>query len=210
MSQETMRPAAEILLIAAAEIERVLDLNDRPDLPTPCEAWSVRDVVAHCSGSLLRTVENRLHLFTPEDNQGDVDERAQWPFADVRAELVKTAGPAASIIDSAGGKLDGIGLGVWVHAGDLRDAIGLADPYAGPGLELGVPLLVERSARKKSFSLTVDLGDGLLVLGDGTGGPSGTLDTDPDTFVRLTAGRQPDPGKYQLSGLPAEDLILFF
>ncbi len=67
-----MSPAAEILLIATVESERVLDLNpDGLDLPTPCEAWSVRDVVAHCSGSLLRAVESRLHRFTREDNQKD-------------------------------------------------------------------------------------------------------------------------------------------
>lgn len=210
MSPDELRPAAEILLVAVSEFERVLDQEPIDlDLPTPCEAWSLRDVVAHCSGSLLRAVENRLHLFTPEDNQGDVDERRAWPFADVRAELIKTAGPAASIIDSAGGRLDGIGLGVWVHAGDIRHAVGIEDAYAGPGLELGMQLLIERSSRKKTFSVAVDIGSQRRLFGAADNKPAGTLTTDSDTFVRLTAGRQPNPARYELSGIGREDLVLF-
>ena len=204
-----MRRAAEILLVATAEFERVLDLGpDGLDLPTPCEAWSLRDVVAHCSGSLLRAVEDRLHHFTPEDNEGDVEERRVWPFADVRAELVKTAGPAASIIDSASGELDGIGLGVWVHSGDVRDAVGTTDAYAAPGLDLGLQLLLERSTRTP-YSLTVDLGNQHLRFGGGVDPPIGTLTTDADTFVRLTAGRKPDPSRFELSGVARDQLVLF-
>lgn len=210
MTEAQLRPAAEILLIAVEEFERVLDTAaDDLDLPTPCEAWSLRDVVAHCSGSLLRAVENRLHLFTPADNQIDVEERRSWPFADVRTELEETAGPAASIIDAAGGKLDGIGLGVWVHAGDIREAIDLKDAYAGPGLDLGLALLAERSERKLPFALDVDLGERNLRLGIKETDPVGTLTTDADTLVRLTAGRQPLTGLYQLSGVAAAELALF-
>lgn len=209
MTEATMSPGAEILLIAAEEFERVLDAApDGLDLPTPCEAWSLRDVVAHCSGSLLRAVNGNPHRFTPEDNQLDVDERRAWPFHEVRAELVKTAGPAAALVDAADGKFDGLGLGVWIHAGDIRHAIGTEDAFAGPGLDLGLELLIERSERK-SLALTVDLGDQSLRFGGGVNEPVGTLKTNPDTFVRLTAGRRPDPMLFELSGTSAAELVLF-
>ncbi len=135
-----MRPAAEILPIAVEEIGRVLSGASEADRlrSTACDPWTVRDVLAHCSGSMLRAVEDRTHRFTPEDNEIDVEERRSWPFDQVRDELQMTAQPTAARIDAAGGPLDGLGLGVWVHSGDIREAVGIADPYAAPGFELGL------------------------------------------------------------------------
>ncbi len=203
-----MRPAAELLLISVDEIGRLLSSASPPDRDriTACDPWTVRDVLAHCSGSMLRVIEDRTHQFTPEDNQVDVDERASWPFDQVRDELQATAGPTAARIDAAGGALDGLGLGVWVHCGDIRDALDVADPYAAPGLELGLGLLVERSARKE-FSLETLVDRRALTFGSGH--QAGTLTTDAETFVRLTGGRSPNPGRYRLAGAEPGDLVLF-
>ncbi len=204
----TRTPAAEILIIAVGEIERAVGQASETDLclVTACDPWTVRDVVAHCSGSMLRLVEDRSHRFTPEDNQGDVDERRPWPFSDVQAELTSTTRPTAGLIDAGGGRLDGLGLGVWVHAGDIREALGEPRPYAGPGLELGLPLLEERS-RRADFSVAVRFDDRELMFGSGE--LKGTLLTNPGTFVRLTGGRSPQPGAYELSGAHPDELLLF-
>lgn len=203
-----LRRAAEILLIAVEEIGRVLSESSEPDRDriTACDPWTVRDVLAHCSGSMLRAVEDRGHQFTPEDNEIDVEERRAWRFDRVRDELQITAQPSAARIDAAGGPLDGLGLGVWVHSGDIREALGVADPYTAPGFELGLQLLEERSHRK-DFSLNVALGDHSASFG--TGPRVGTLTADVETFVRLTGGRNPDPARFQLEGVEPADLVLF-
>ncbi|MDH3539618.1 MAG: maleylpyruvate isomerase family mycothiol-dependent enzyme [Acidimicrobiia bacterium] len=202
------RPAAQILLIAVEEIGRLLSeaAESLRDGTTACDPWTVRDVLAHCSGSMLRVVENRGHRFTPEDNEIDVVERRSWPFDQVRDELQMTAQPTAARIDAVGGALDGLGLGVWVHSGDIREALGLADPYAAPGFELGIGLLEERS-RRKEFSLDVHLGERAITFGSGP--VAGDLVTDIETFVRLAGGRSPDPARFRLTGAEPPDLVLF-
>ncbi|MGI9647108.1 MAG: maleylpyruvate isomerase family mycothiol-dependent enzyme [Acidimicrobiia bacterium] len=204
----TLRPAARILLVAVEEIGRVLSEGTATDqnLTTACDPWTVRDVLAHCSGSMLRAIEDRTHRFTPEDNELDVEERRSWEFDRVRDELQATAQPTAARIDAAEGPLDGLGLGVWVHCGDIRDALGIDDAYSGPGLNLGLGLLAERS-RRLDFrpSVTVD-GRTIEV---GAGPDRGTLVTDPETFVRMTGGRDPDPARYRLEGAEPAEFVLF-
>jgi uncharacterized protein (TIGR03083 family) len=204
----TPRPAAQILLIAVDEIGRVLSEGtaSNQDRMTACDPWTVRDVLAHCSGSMLRTIEDRTHRFTPEDNELDVEERRSWDFDRVRDELQTTAHPTAARIDAAGGPLDGLGLGVWVHAGDIRDALGIDDPYHGPGIELGLGLLAERS-RRLDFRPTMMVGGQPVEFGSGP--DKGTVTTDAETFVRLTGGRTPDPARYRIEGLDPTELVLF-
>jgi uncharacterized protein (TIGR03083 family) len=204
----TRRPAAELLLIAAEEIGRVLSqapAGDQ-DLLTACDPWTVRDVLAHCSGSMLRVIEDRPHAYTPEDNEIDVAERRPWKFDRVRDELQVTAEPAAARIDASGGSLDGLGLGVWVHAGDIRNALGMNGAYAGPGINLALGLLEERS-RRLEFATDATIEGFALRLG--TGEAAGTLRTDAETFVRLVSGRSPDPERFTLTGVDRADLVLF-
>ncbi|MBT8192007.1 MAG: hypothetical protein KJP22_01275 [Acidimicrobiia bacterium] len=92
------------------------------------------------------------------------------------------------------------------HSGDIREALGIVDPYAAPSHELGVGLLAERS-RRKEFSLDVQLGDRTARFG--TGPLVGSLATDVETFVRLTGGRSADPGRFELEGVEPGDLVLF-
>ena len=204
----TLRPAAAILLIAVEEIARVLSEGPEAnrDLSTACDPWTVGDVLAHCSGSLLRLVEDRGHRFTPEDNEIDVEERRSWPYQQVLEELLATASPAAERVEAAGGPIDGLGLGVWVHCGDIRQAVGIPDPYTAPGTDLGLGLLEARS-RRKEFALSVQLPDQSLLFGSGE--PAGSLATDSETFVRLAGGRSPEAGRYELVGAEPADLVLF-
>ncbi len=43
----------------------------------------------------------------------------------------------------------------------------------------------------------------------GIGEPRGHLDTDLETFVRLTGGRRADAARYALTGVDPADLVLF-
>jgi uncharacterized protein (TIGR03083 family) len=117
------------------------------DRPTVCTGWTVRDVLAHCGCALTRAAEGRLHRFTPELNQIDVDERRPWPLAQVLAELEQGYGAAAAAMTAAGGELDGLALGEWIHGGDVREALGEPAPYQSEGVEDALLLLVDRSRR---------------------------------------------------------------
>lgn len=204
-----MRPAADILLVEAVALRPVLESAepDAFDRPTVCTGWSVRDVLAHCGAALTRTASGDLHAFTPEDNQRDVDERKSWPLAGVLSELFAGYEEAAQAIDAAGGRLDGIGIGEWMHGGDVREAIDAPDPYVSPGSAVAVDLLFERS-RRTAKTVAVEL-DGRSRLFGPDQPATGSLATDRETFIRLCGGRLPDPTRYELVGAADSDLLLF-
>ncbi len=204
-----MRDAARLLLIERDAIRPVLAAAgaEQFDLPTVCDGWSVRDVLAHCAAALTRAASGDLHGFTPADNQADVDERADWPILDVVAELDAGYEAAAEAIDRANGRLDGIGLGEWIHGGDVREPLGAADPYASAGVQLARQLILERSVELRAPRIAIDL-DG-EHLDFGIGERVGSVFTDLETFVRLVSGRNPDPARYTSHGVPVESLLLF-
>ena len=207
-----MRSAARLLLLEATAIRSVLDVLEPEDfdLPTVCTGWSVRDVLAHCAAALSGVVARDLHEFTPEDNERDVALRRRWPLNQVLDELAAGYVEAADAIDHAGGSLDGIGLGEWVHGGDVREAVDARNPYTSDGVELAFDLLLERSANRPEARPVLDVVvGGVAGRYGGEGHPVGTLSTDLETFVRLTTGRPADTDRYHLIGAHPQNLALF-
>jgi uncharacterized protein (TIGR03083 family) len=178
--------------------------------PTVCTGWTVRDVLAHCGAALTRLAEGRLHTFTPELNDLDVAERRSWPLEVVMAELEQGYTAAAPALTAAGGKLDGVVLGEWVHGGDVREALGEPGAYESDGVEDALVLLVERSRRQAVPATLVRLPDRELRLGvaqDAT--RVAELVTDVATLVRLCSGRRPDPTRFLLDGADPAHYHLF-
>ncbi|MFD7991213.1 maleylpyruvate isomerase family mycothiol-dependent enzyme [Streptomyces mexicanus] len=196
-------------------------LRSRPEadfaLPTAaCPGWTVRDVLAHCSAALLRVVENRFEegVFSPESNARDIAERAAWSHARVVDELERGMTEAGPVIAEAGGALDEIALGEWVHAGDVRDALGAPGAYAGAGLEYALPLLAHVTREQGRLPLHADLDDvdEPLRLGDAGGErPPARYIGDAATLVRLYAGRPlpADGNPYELAGAREDELRIF-
>lgn len=205
-----LRPAARILELEFDAIRPLLEdmAPEAFDLPTVCTGWSVRDVLGHCSAALARVVTGDLHDFSPQANELDVEERRLWDVRSVLDELYENYPGAAIVIDNAGGLLDGIGLGEWVHGGDVRDAVGAWGAYASTGIHLAIDLLVERSIGRSARRIDVTIGGEQYAFGAGSG-DRGTLETDAATFVRLCANRNPDPDRYELIGASPGDLVLF-
>jgi uncharacterized protein (TIGR03083 family) len=180
------------------------------DRPTACPGWSVRDVLAHCSAALTRVVTGRLHAFTPELNEIDVAQRRGWPLPRLLSELAAgylTAGP---VIAEGGGRLDPIGLGEWVHGGDVRAALGEPLAYASDGFDDACVLLAELTRPRNIPSVEVSLPGRTLWLGAaGPGRAAATLRTSPGTMMKIFAGRPAEPGDYELAGATSEELRAF-
>ena len=85
------------------------------DRPAACPGWSVRDVLAHCAAALSRVTAGNLHAFTPALNEADVAGRRAWPLAEILSELAAGYLEAGKAITRAGGKLDVLALGEWLH-----------------------------------------------------------------------------------------------
>jgi len=181
---------------------------------TCCPGWTVRDVVAHCGSALMRVVEGRFEddVFSPEANDRDIAERADWPDARVVDELERGMSEAGAVLAAAGGELDAVALGEWVHAGDVRDALGEPGAYAGAGLPYALPLLVRRTRDRGLPPLHADLYDVTepLRLGEPSGDrPPARYIGDAATLVRLCAGRPLTGTRYELAGVRERELVVF-
>ncbi|MFD9002817.1 maleylpyruvate isomerase family mycothiol-dependent enzyme [Streptomyces sp. NPDC059582] len=179
-----------------------------------CPGWTVRDVLAHSSAALTRVVERRFEegVFSPEANDRDIAERAGWTNARVVDELEYGMTEAGPVIARADGGLDGIALGEWVHAGDVREALGEPGAYAGDGLPYALALLARISRERGRLPLHADLDDldDPLALGDYRAGrPPARYIGDAPTLVRLYAGRPVRADGYELAGAQAGELNLF-
>ena len=205
-----MRAAARIILVEADALPPVLRGRNRWDFdrPTILEGWSVRDVIAHCSAALGRVATGSIHAFTPADNQADIDARSDLSIPELIEELETGYVQAADAIDAANGAYDGVGLGEWIHGGDIRDGLGAPLAYVSAGVDLAVDLLLERSSLRHDGRIEVDIDGASRVFGGGRES-TGSLRTDLETFIRLTSGRRPDPDRYELHGATADDLVLF-
>ncbi|MFI2379341.1 maleylpyruvate isomerase family mycothiol-dependent enzyme [Streptomyces sp. NPDC018964] len=191
--------------------------RDDADFALPvaaCPGWTVRDVLAHCSAAFTRVLERRFGegAFSPESNERDIAERAGWTNARVVDELERGMTGAGPVIAGADGALDALALGEWVHAGDVRVALGEQGAYAGAGLPYALALLGQVTGRKGHLPLHADLDDAdePLRLGDATGDrPPARYIGDGPTLVRLYAGRPVDGAAYELAGVEAAELNIF-
>jgi uncharacterized protein (TIGR03083 family) len=129
-------------------------------------------------------------------------------------ELERGMTDAGPVIAEAGGALDEIALGEWVHAGDVREALGAPGAYAGAGLEYALPLLAHVTREQGRLPLHADLDDmdEPLRLGDAGGErPPARYIGDAATLVRLYAGRPlpADGNGYELAGAREDELNIF-
>ncbi|WP_329337776.1 maleylpyruvate isomerase family mycothiol-dependent enzyme [Streptomyces sp. NBC_00663] len=208
------------LLLATERDALIPLLRSRPDadfatLTAGCPRWTVRDVVAHCSSALTRVVESRYEkgVFSPEANDRDIAERAEWTNAQVVDELERGMTEAGPVIAKAGGALDLAALGEWVHGGDVRDALGEPGAYAGPGLPHALTLLARITREKGCLPLHADLDDvdEPLTLGavSGERTPARYIG-DAATLVRLCSGRPVAGRTFELAGAEAAELNIFW
>ncbi|MDT0262729.1 maleylpyruvate isomerase family mycothiol-dependent enzyme [Jatrophihabitans lederbergiae] len=180
-------------------------------LPTPCTGWTVRDVLAHCAAALTRVAADDLHDLCPACNSKDVTDRAGRSMAELIDELEAGYADAGPVIAAAEGRLDVIALGEWVHAGDVREALGLAPAYAAAGTEDALALLRTCSSARNTPLLTAELPDRTLEMGRMLPDQveRAYLRTDAETLIRLYTGRPVGAREYELCGAVPADLVIY-
>ncbi|MDQ0950653.1 uncharacterized protein (TIGR03083 family) [Streptomyces phaeochromogenes] len=205
-------------LLAAERDALIPLLRGRPEhdfeVRTCCPGWTVRHVLAHCSAALSRVVESRYEegVFSPEANDRDIAERSGRSLAEILDELERGMTDAGPVIAKAGGALDGVGLGEWVHAGDVRDAWGEPGAYAGAQVGPALDLLawITRDRGRPALHADLDDVDEPLLLGAPSGDrPPARYIGDAATLVRLHAGRPLTGTRYELAGATEAELDLF-
>jgi uncharacterized protein (TIGR03083 family) len=210
-ARDPQRPAR----LLRAEYDALLPILQRTaepalDRPTVCPGWSIRDVLAHCGAALSRVTVGDLHAFTPELNEIDVACRRSWPLQKLLSELADGYLEAGSAIGDAGGRLDGIAFGVWLHGGDARTSLREPDAYVSDGFEDACILLADVSRRRAVPLVEARLPGATLRLGVRVPGrPPATLACGHATLMRLFSGRPTERDSYNLAGATAAELIVF-
>ncbi|MEV8589682.1 maleylpyruvate isomerase family mycothiol-dependent enzyme [Streptomyces sp. NPDC051180] len=184
-------------------------------LRTACPGWTVRQVLAHCGAALVRIVEDRLEegVFLPEANASDVAEREDWALGRVLDELERgltEAGPVIAARDD--GRLDAVALGEWVHAGDVREALGAPGAYCGASLDLALPLLSVTSRSRETprlLGLLPDRDHPLALGNELPGRPAAHFRGDAPTLIRIYSGRPLVRTLYHLTGATEQELCLY-
>src|SRR3954447_2892415 len=173
---------------------------------TRCEGWTAADVAAHVTGQMADIVNGRFDgLGTPEVTARQVDERrGQSPqeLADELATVTKLgrellaafddtawSGPAPpGVPGTLGDGVEALWYDAWMHADDIRAAIGRATE-GGPGVRASVSHL--------AYLLT-DRGWGPATIAvDGveefpvSGGGGQRIEGDAIAFVKAASGRIP-------------------
>lgn len=189
--------------------------EERFTLRTACPGWTVRQVLAHCGAALIRIVEGRLEegVFLPEANAADVAEREDWTLREVLDELERGFTEAGAVIAThEEGELDTVALGEWVHAGDVRDALGQPGAYAGDGTEAALALLSIASRRRETPRLNATLHgrpDPLVLGNEIEGRPPAELSCYAPAMIRLYTGRPLVGTRYELRGAEEKELVMY-
>jgi uncharacterized protein (TIGR03083 family) len=203
-------PREEVLVGSAAELGRFEELI-RPlsvaewETLSRCEGWTIGDVAAHVTGTIADIAAGRLaELAAPDAPARQVAERRGRSARQVADELQQAtkvvsdlgagfdaaawAGPApAGIPGTLGDGIEGIWYDTYVHAEDIRSALG-RQPERGPGVRASVSHLADLLGRQGWGPAVLAL-DGLDEI-PVSGGGGQRVTGDPLTFVLVATGRR--------------------
>jgi uncharacterized protein (TIGR03083 family) len=170
-----------------------------------CEGWTAADVAGHVTGQLSDIVNGRFDgLGTPEVTQREVEERRSKTPDQIAEELDEVsrlgadilssfddtawAGPApAGVPGTLGEGVEGLWFDAWVHADDIRAAIGRpSEP--GPGVRASVSHLSDLLTQKEWGPATIAVSGVEEFPVSGGGGQR--VEGDAITFVLVASGRK--------------------
>ncbi len=204
-------------MVGFAELVRSLDQGEF-SAPSRCAGWSAGDVAAHLIGAFADITSGRVEgQGTPEVSERQVAERRGRTTDELAGELdevtkrvdqmllglddVAWASRARGGYDmTVGEAMEAFWLGTYVHADDIRAAIGRRSAR-GPGLRASVHHVADQLTRREWGPAMLAL-DGIeeIAIGRGNGEPDvRRLTGDPLAFLLAATGRA-DPAPVGLDG----------
>jgi uncharacterized protein (TIGR03083 family) len=187
-----------------ADLVRSIDANEWR-APSRCDGWTAADVAGHVTGQLSDIVNGRFDgLGTPEVTERQVVERRSKTPEELADELDEAAkigadilasfddaawaGPApAGVPGSLGEGVEGLWFDAWVHADDIRAAIGRpSEP--GPGVRASVSHLADLLTQREWGPATIAVAG--LEEFPVSGGGGQRVEGDAITFVLVASGRK--------------------
>jgi len=166
--------------------------NQNADLPVPgCPGWTVRDVVAHLTGSLADIQAGRLEDATSDAwTATQVAQRRDRSLADIAAEWHLLTQTAAWTLAGDYGPL--LGADVIGHEFELRGAIGNRDGRHLEAVRTAARFFrdaLDRALRAEGVpALRLDLDGEEVVVGEGE--PAGVLRSTWFEVLRTLGGRR--------------------
>jgi hypothetical protein len=153
----------------------------------------------------LDVLDDEVDASGGRDQHGDGVTNSQ-----VVDELERGMSEAGPVLAGSDGMWDGVAFGEWVHAGDVREALGEPEAYGGPGLPDALVLLA-RVTREWGDHVPLqadldDLDEPLHLGKTGDERPSARFVGNGPTLVRLYTGRSVEGIKYDLTGVETEVL----
>lgn len=185
--------------------ELVKSLDDKEwNTPTRCEGWTVADVAAHVIGTMADVVNGRVEgQGTPEVTARQVEERRGRTPAELAEELegaTKVSRDMLAAFDDTawdttlpgfdgtlGWGIEALWYDTYLHADDIRAAVGRPSVKSGPGLRAAVSHMAYELNRREWGPGTLAL-DGQEEFAVGAGGGK-RVTGDAFDFVLACTGR---------------------
>jgi uncharacterized protein (TIGR03083 family) len=163
--------------------------------PVPaCPGWSAKDTLGHVTGVAVDLVSGAGQVGAPDSTERQVAERRDLPIEDVLEEWAGAVDPLTDLLRAAGSGLTAVGIDLWSHEQDVRNAVGRPGGRDAPGLWLTLKSAVAADQKVSAAGLPpmrLLTGEKIWFLGEGARAGAGVvLDLDPYEAARMLMGRR--------------------
>lgn len=167
------------------------------ELTTPvvaCPGWSAKDTIGHVTGVAVDLVAGSGQVAAPDSTERQVQERRNQPIQAILDEWAGAVEPLADLLRAAGSGLTAVGIDLWSHEQDVRNAVGKSGGRDAPGMWLTLKAAVAADQKVRAAGVApmqLITGEKTWYLGDGASeGAEVILNLDPYEAARMLMGRR--------------------
>lgn len=167
------------------------------ELATPvvaCPGWSAKDTIGHVTGIAVDLVAGAGQVADSDSTARQVEERRNRPIEAILEEWAAAVDPLVALLAAVGSGLTAVGIDVWSHEQDVRNAVGKPGGRDAPGRWLTLKAAVSADQKIRAAGLApmvLITGEKTWYLGEGArDGAEVVLDLDPYEAARMLMGRR--------------------